>query len=79
LGKAVEQLREEKGLTQEELGSVVDRDHKFAGEIERGQHDFRFMTLVLMASALETSPGRIVSLADRFLAGAEPESSPGDV
>lgn len=75
LGEAVRRLREERGLTQEELGDFLDTDHKLAGEIERGQRNPAFMTLVRLASALETSPGRIVSLADRLHAAADRPSS----
>lgn len=70
-------LREERGLTQEELGDLLDTDHKLAGEIERGQRNPVYMTIVRLASALETSPGRIVLLADRL--GAAADSSAADV
>jgi transcriptional regulator with XRE-family HTH domain len=66
LGEAVKRLREERGLTQEELGDCLDTDHKLAGEIERGHRNPAYMTLVRVAAALETSPGRIVGLADRL-------------
>jgi transcriptional regulator with XRE-family HTH domain len=78
LGKAVERLRKERGLTQEELGAAVFTDHKLAGEIERGQRNPGYLTLVRLAAALGTSPGSIVSLADSFLAAGDGDLS-GDV
>ncbi len=70
LGKAVERLRKERGLTQEELGALVFTDHKLAGEIERGQRNPRYLTLLRLATALGTTTEAIVGLADRFLAEA---------
>jgi XRE family transcriptional regulator, regulator of sulfur utilization len=79
LGKAVKSVRKERGLTQEGLGDLVDRDHKFAGEVERGHRNLKYMTLVLLAEALRVTPGELLSLADRFYAGERPGSSPRDV
>lgn len=78
LGKAVERLRKERGLTQEELGSLVFTDHKLAGEIERGQRNPRYLTLLRLAAALQIGPEEIVALAERFRAEAD-ASSAGDV
>jgi transcriptional regulator with XRE-family HTH domain len=79
LGKAVEQLRKERGDTQEGVGSAEFTDHKLAGKIERGHRNPSYITLVRLAKALGTTPGRLVSLADRFRAEAESGSSPRDV
>ena len=78
LGKAVERLRKDRGLTQEELGSLIFTDHKLAGEIERGRRNPRYLTLLRLASALQTSPETIVGLAGRY---REEEGAPsaGDV
>jgi transcriptional regulator with XRE-family HTH domain len=66
LGEAVERLRKERGLTQEQLGLADHNDHKLAGEVERGQRNLRYLTLVRLAGALGTTPGEITSLADRI-------------
>ena len=78
LGQAVERLRKDRHLTQEQLGSLVFSDHKLAGEIERGRRNPRYLTLLRLASALETTPETIVSLASRFAKAAgdaQPETS----
>lgn len=67
LGLAVEKLREERGDTQEGVGEKSFSDHQFTGPIERGQSNPTFMKLVKVAEALGSSPGEIVSLADRYL------------
>ena len=71
LGKAVEQLRKDRGLTQEELGSLVFTDHNLAGKIERGQRDPHYSTLLRLATALETKPETILALARRFAEASE--------
>ncbi len=74
LGKAVERLRKERGLTQEELGELAFTDHNLAGKIERGQRDPHYTTLLRLATVLETKPETIFALARRFaeLGGEEP-------
>jgi transcriptional regulator with XRE-family HTH domain len=79
LGKAVKQIREEIGKTQEGVGSALYKDHQLAGEIERGQGNPTYMTLVSLAEGLGTTPGQIVSRADRILAEEDPDLSPGEV
>lgn len=79
LGKAVKQLRKDRGLTQEELGSLVFTDHNLAGKIERGQRDPYYSTLLRLATALETKPETILALARSFAeAGGEPQPETSD-
>ncbi len=53
LGRRIRAIRKAKGWTQEELGSKADVSYKFVGEIERGQQNPSFDTLVKIADALE--------------------------
>lgn len=53
LGRRLRDIRKAKGLTQEQLGSKADVSYKFIGEIERGQQNPSFDTLVKIADALE--------------------------
>ena len=53
LGRRIRTIRKAKGWTQEELGSKADISYKFVGEIERGQQNPSFDTLVKIADALE--------------------------
>ena len=53
LGRRLRDIRKTTGLTQEQLGSKADVSYKFVGEIERGQQNPSFDTLVKIADALE--------------------------
>jgi len=53
LGRRIRIIRKAKGWTQEQLGSKADISYKFIGEIERGQQNPSFDTLVKIADALE--------------------------
>lgn len=64
----------ERGLKQEELAERMKTDHKQVGGIERGHRNPSYYTLVRLATALQTRPGEIVTLADRLLAEGEPGS-----
>ena len=60
LGRRIRALRNAKGWTQEELGGESGISYKFIGEIERGQQNPSFETLVKIAAALR------VALPDLF-------------
>ncbi len=60
LGRRVRDIRKARGWTQEKLGSKADVSSKFLGEIERGQQNPSFDTLVKIADALE------IELCDLF-------------
>ena len=53
LGRRIRSLRTAKGWTQEKLGAESGMSYKFLGEIERGQQNPSFDTLVKIASALQ--------------------------
>jgi transcriptional regulator with XRE-family HTH domain len=53
LGRRIRRLRTLKGLTQQELGNQAEVNYKFLGEIERGQQNPSFSTLVKIAHALK--------------------------
>jgi len=52
LGRRIRTLRNAKGWTQQELGNQADINYKFLGEIERGQQNPSFNTLMKIADAL---------------------------
>ncbi|MFC1798365.1 helix-turn-helix domain-containing protein [Thermodesulfobacteriota bacterium] len=52
LGRRIRTLRNVKGWTQQELGNQADINYKFLGEIERGQQNPSFNTLMKIADAL---------------------------
>ena len=53
LGQAVEELRREAGLTQEELADRFESDFPSVGGIERGTSNPTFSSLLRVARALE--------------------------
>lgn len=68
LGEAVKQLREDKGLTQEELGERMDnRDHQAPALIERGHRNPTHESLQRLAAALEVRLSEIDALAEQIL------------
>lgn len=52
LGRRIRNLRNIKGWTQEELGGQAELSYKFIGEIERGQQNPSFDTLLKISVAL---------------------------
>ena len=53
LGRRIRSLRNARGMTQQELGNQAEINYKFIGEIERGQQNPSFRTLVKIATALD--------------------------
>ena len=53
LGRRIRSLREARKWTQQELGEKADINYKFLGEIERGQQNPSFQTLVKITTALD--------------------------
>ena len=53
LGKKICTLRKFRNLTQEQLGEISGINYKFLGQIERGNQNPSFNTLIRIASALD--------------------------
>lgn len=66
LGKAIQFLRTEEGLSQEELADRMSTDLTQIGGIERGSRNPSYETLVRVADALKTRVGIISALADYY-------------
>ncbi len=64
LGEAVRTLRREAGMSQEDLADAADTDLTQVGGVERGVRNPSYTTLLRLAGALETSVGRLTTLAD---------------
>lgn len=63
LGRAVRELRKERGLSQEELAHLTWIDRSYMGAIERGDQNVGVMHLVRIAEALEISVAEILLVA----------------
>jgi transcriptional regulator with XRE-family HTH domain len=64
LGKAIKQTREEKGLTQVELGARMDAPSTFVSDLERGIRNPSWSTMLALAKALGVTPSELVKRAE---------------
>ena len=51
-GKTVRQLRDERGLSQEQLAELLYKDRAYISQVERGQKNVTLKTMVLIAKSL---------------------------
>lgn len=66
LGEALRTLRSKAGLSQEQLAEGADTDLTQVGGIERGVRNPSYTTLLRLAGALDTSVGKLTTLADEL-------------
>lgn len=66
-GRAVREMRDERGLSQEELGLRSGVARGFYGKLERGEASPTFDTIVRVADALEAPAADVVARAERHL------------
>lgn len=66
LGAAVQQLREEAGLSQEALADLAGIHLTHLGGLERGVRNPSYATLLRVAAALQTGVGRLATVADEL-------------
>jgi transcriptional regulator with XRE-family HTH domain len=66
LGKAIRQLREERGMTQEALAQEAGVTVGHMSMIERGHSNPTWATVRAVAAALDTSMVTIAKLTDQF-------------
>lgn len=70
LGDAVRTLRNKSGLSQEQLAEGAGTDLTQVGGIERGVRNPSYTTLLRLADALDTTVGKLTTLADELRAQA---------
>jgi len=63
LGKALRQMRLEKGISQENLALLAEVDRSYVGRVERGDNNAALLTLVKLAKALGTSVAKLMRKA----------------
>lgn len=61
LGTRIKSMRQERGLSQEELAFEAGLDRSYVGGIERGERNITFRSLALIAKALKTDVGTLTS------------------
>ena len=64
LGKNVRPLRQQKGLTQEELAFEAEIDLTYMGGIERGKRNPSLLVIARIAKALSVTPAKLLSEAN---------------
>lgn len=60
-GLRLKELRIERGLSQEELGSLADLDRTYISGIERGTRNVGLINVFRIAKALNVSPTELFS------------------
>ncbi len=60
LGHNIRQLRQSKGLSQEQLAELTNLHRTYIGGVERGERNIGFLNLVRIAKALEISPSKLL-------------------
>jgi transcriptional regulator with XRE-family HTH domain len=66
LGDAIKQLREQAGLTQEQLAELVETDLTQVGGLERGVRNPSYEMLHRLAKGLKVGVGEMTTLADQI-------------
>lgn len=56
LGKILKKAREDKGLSQRELASILQLTQSHVSKIERGEVDFRVSTFIELSRVLDKEP-----------------------
>ena len=65
LYKNIKMLREEKGLSQDELAKLCGYTSRSSiAKIEKGEVDLQNSKILLFANALRTTPGKLMGLTD---------------
>ncbi len=63
-GRAVREVREERGLSQMALGELAGLHFNYIGGIERAERNPTFTTLVKLASALGMRPSELIARSE---------------
>ena len=63
LGSAIKQVRQGRGLSQEQLALSAGVDRSYLGRVERGDNNPAVLTLVKIAAALDVTVGELLTTA----------------
>jgi transcriptional regulator with XRE-family HTH domain len=67
-GRALRELRGERGISQERLAHLADLDRTYVSGIERGERNPSLANLLKLASALDIAVSELAAKAERFMA-----------
>jgi len=65
LGEELRKIREEKGLSQEELGFKSDYHRTYISQIERGQKSVSLKAVFKISDALEIVPSKLINSVEQ--------------
>lgn len=63
LGDAIRHSRIKQGITQERLALLAEVDRSYVGRVERGDNNVAVLTLLKLATALDTSIAQLMKQA----------------
>ena len=66
-GRAIREIRHQRGISQEELALRADVQRSYLGGIERGERNPSLANIVKIAQTLEVSPSEILRRAESEL------------
>jgi transcriptional regulator with XRE-family HTH domain len=69
LGLGIRGLREERGMSQEQLADAAGLHRTYVGGIERGERNIGFENLLKVAAALEVRPSELLARYEQARAG----------
>jgi transcriptional regulator with XRE-family HTH domain len=64
-GRVVRELREEQGVSQEELGNRTGLHRNHVGQIERGELAPTLKSVEVIAAALDVQPSELIARSER--------------
>ena len=66
LGRAVRDLRDARGVSQEDLAHLSGMHRTYLGGIERGERNVSYANLLRLAEALGVAPSQLLARAERL-------------
>jgi transcriptional regulator with XRE-family HTH domain len=61
LGRALRELRTERGMSQEDLADAAGLHRTYVGGVERGERNVAFLNIVKLAGALHVTPTELMA------------------
>ena len=66
-GKVIKELREQQGLSQQELGDYSEVDRTYISDLERGLYYPTLNTVYKLAEVLKVKPHELIQKVDRLV------------